>query len=543
MSGNTAWSYLDTLLIAIISFHVIFSPFTKVEESFTIQAIHDILKYGITDVSQYDHIQFPGVVPRSFIGPLVIAYLTKPFIWASKFFSNDDSSPTAFECQLLARAMIGLTNGLSLLYLKNEGQKLLDSQEETKPPEKRKQSTIGFWFLVFLISQFHLIYYSSRSLPNFVLALPLSNIAIAWALKGDFEWSIFLYAFSATVFRLELGAMCVSFALLSLAFKKVPLYKVIKFGIIGAGLGSGLTITVDSHFWQRRIFPEMEAFLFNIVQGQSSKWGTQSFWAYFNGYLLMMFLPPTVLFLNYLGFQVSPDNLYIVGIASYLYIFILSLQPHKEWRFIIYSVPPITLLGSNGASYLFGYLDTKSFKSKFICFCLALSPVVSFAISMIFLYISSLNYAGGNALQQFNAMIIQNNVTNATVHMDVPTCMTGATLFGQLNDNYGIVYDKTEGDKLADLWPSFDYLISAISDPTSLPKEDNSTEWELVQTTKGFGGINVPYLTEKFSHQYRNGFSVVDELFEAQSLDPLLEILKNVIIDKDLLYTYKKVHA
>ena len=61
-----------------MSAHIFMAPFTKVEEIFQVNNIYDHI-YLMDDIPNYDYIEFPGVVYRTFISSLMIAVIDFPF--------------------------------------------------------------------------------------------------------------------------------------------------------------------------------------------------------------------------------------------------------------------------------------------------------------------------------------------------------------------------------------------------------------------------------------------------------------------------------
>src|SRR5690349_7525245 len=84
--SSLVWPFY-LLIPAFVLVHLFASPYTKVEESFNIQAIHDILIHGIPSqnadqflTANYDHVSFPGSVPRTFTGALLLSGLSRPWV-------------------------------------------------------------------------------------------------------------------------------------------------------------------------------------------------------------------------------------------------------------------------------------------------------------------------------------------------------------------------------------------------------------------------------------------------------------------------------
>lgn len=537
---------LDATLIALVSFHLVISPFTKVEESFNIQAIHDILKFGIfplETIDNYDHKQFPGVVPRTFLGSLVVAGLAKPILLLSSAFGFEIEG---YELQKLVRAVLGLVNVLMLIRLRDSINKITFSDKKSK-----RKGLIGFWYTTLLLSQFHLLYYSSRTLPNFI-ALPLVNFSLSKIIQGDLSGLTWL-AFTGIVFRLEVGLFGLIIAIVSsLGFGQSNIFGNIIYLAMGTLLGGFTSFCIDSYFWGRPLIPEIDSFIFNIVQGKSTEWGTEPWDTYFKKYLFQLFRPPVILMLAIPGLINDPANdgtkfgdkksvphparysLRILFISSILFIAAMSFQPHKEWRFIVYTIPIFTLQAANGVTNICQKWGL-SVLNKVLIFIIGANVIISSLLSLHMGYISSFNYPGGDALQFTNNYILENYKNETvSVHMDVPACMTGITRFGELDGKFAS-YDKSEQD--------FDITNYGI-----IITHNEVPNWELLHSSRVFDGISLRMFIQIFMAQRKDRLTIFNitklilSEFAQGEFGTVHDMLRSTITTVEYLNVYKNVN-
>jgi len=447
------------LLLAVMSMHLFWSPYTKVEESFNIQAAHDILAYGVpwrnqssTLTESYDHFSFPGPVPRSFVGAVILSGLVSPV--ASVLPRMKKST-----LQLLVRGVLGCLNALSLLWVK-------------QGVDTAYGKIAGRWYILLQASQFHLFYYASRTLPN-MLALPLTNVALGnlilvKAVNAKLPRSskrrrlaLYLLTVAGIIFRSEIAILLATETLYMLIHHRASLTKeIIPAGLAGATIALTTTVTVDSFFWQRfPLWPEWIGFYYNTILGKSSEWGTSPFHFYFLNAVPRLLLNPAT-YLVCIPAVATRKTSKDILIPHLAFILVYSLLPHKEWRFVVYSMPIFTAVAAGGAGWIWAR-RAKTLLYRILSLVLVVSTAATFATSLGLLYISSLNYPGGEALATLHRITPVASRADVHVYMDNLACQTGVTRFQQLRPQWS--YDKTDNpDTLLQpmFWQRFEYVLA-----------------------------------------------------------------------------------
>ncbi|RHZ59359.1 hypothetical protein Glove_364g13 [Diversispora epigaea] len=452
----------DFLLCLLITAHIVLCPFTKVEESFNLQAIHDLMEYGIglDSLKKFDHFEFPGVVPRTFVGPLLLSSVSWPTSKILEFFVPHLSK---FSRQYVLRFYLGLFVVFALSKFRSSISKTFG-----------KKVSVAFSLLS--ACQFHTIFWASRTLPN-IMAFP------------------FVFAI---IFRFELILLLVPIVLLELWLGNLRFLDAIRVGTFITLISLLISIIIDSYFWKEKLmWPEGFVFYFNAILGKSIEWGILPFHAYFTSFLPRLLLvsgPLSILSM----FVDARTRRFLLPVI--FFIFGLSFLGHKEWRFIAYTVPIFNVCAAIGWVWI-------QLRSIFIHRIIVTLLFASFMVSTAMMIVSSHNYPGGMALQRLH--FIQSDYPQARIHLDVYTAITGASRFGQLYNNWE--YSKNEKHSKPIEYVNYTHIL------TSKPHIHNEY-FETIDIIYGYERIQL----ENPSHVIRNWFDFSRNLDNLKVIDSLM---------------------
>ncbi|KIJ96549.1 glycosyltransferase family 22 protein [Laccaria amethystina LaAM-08-1] len=340
----------DLLILLTAWTHVFLAPYTKVEESFNLHATHDVLFYGVFPdaLHKYDHFTFPGAVPRTFIGSILLAWLSTPVIWLLTLVRVD---PTKFELQIIIRLVLSTVTALSLCLLR-------------RAVSRRFGYRTSLFFTLLTCSQFHLPFWMGRTVSNMFAFGPVT-IALALLIPPSpkskkpsplsTSTAFTLLTLSAVIFRAELLLLLAPLALHSLLARHITFGRLVRVGLRAGVVSIGLTVLIDTYFWKNKhtkypLWPELFGVYFNVVQGKSADWGTSPPQTYLTTHLPKLLLSSLPLALLAL---LTDARIRSLLWPTMVFIGIMSMLGHKEWRFIVYVVPLWNVAGARGCVWMY----------------------------------------------------------------------------------------------------------------------------------------------------------------------------------------------
>ncbi|KAI8603043.1 Alg9-like mannosyltransferase family-domain-containing protein [Dissophora ornata] len=484
---STAEDVVNGAVLLLIVLHILIAPYTKVEESFNLQATHDILNYGFSTESikeQYDHLEFPGVVPRTFLGPLLLAIGSWPIMQIVWFTIPGSRVPNGLVGQIVVRTVLGLFT-------------FMGWHQVSRGIQHQFGKMTSVLFMLVSAVQFHWLFYASRTLPN-TFALIFVNVAYSFWMqasqgsrsitKQNLIRMIDCLVLATVVFRSEVLLLLGPIVLLELIMTRINLLETIFEGLKAGVVSLMITIDIDSWFWQEWIWAEGAVFWFNAVEGKSVAWGISPWHTYFtsllpkiSGVALPLALVAVVLEPRFRRY-ILPAGVF-VGLYSFL--------GHKEWRFVVYVVPILNLGAAITLSWI---LKRKTLAYRVLAVAIFGVLGLSFLLSVAQSLISSLNYPGGHALQRLHELEL-GHFRAATVHIDGAAAETGCSRFGEIGaivnkqNQHPWTYSKDESHTHRRDYLKYTHLL------TSQP-EFHKHDFEILEQVDGLAGVERVALTK-----------------------------------------------
>ncbi|KAG9126543.1 dolichyl-P-Man:Man(7)GlcNAc(2)-PP-dolichol alpha-1,6-mannosyltransferase [Ceratobasidium sp. 392] len=476
---------LDLLFFLTAWAHVFIAPYTKVEESFNLHATHDVLAYGVSPSALpfYDHFVFPGVVPRTFIGSVILAGASYIPLRVTTALGLIHSK---VEIQILIRLVLATANAAGLVCVRIAVQ-------------KRFGTSTSALFVVLTCTQFHLPFWIGRTLPNMFALLPINLATSLLVFPGSTRITIQRHyrailctiGSAAVIFRSELVLLALPTFVVVLFQHAVPLSFLIPYGVAIAIGSTASTVLVDSYLWNRwnpPLWPELSGILFNVYEGKSAEWGTSPYHAYLTHHLPKLLLAslPLAIFACVPGLPFEQTTAgkrldrTVRGLLAPYVVFVLLISGlgHKEWRFVVYVVPMVNVAAAVGASRLISF----SHKHLRILGRLALAGLIicNILITAFLTIVSRANYPGGAALALLNTQHQHHANATISVHIDNLAAQTGASLFTQ---EHSPPFWTQHQDQSTQWTYSKDPSPSTFKSYTYLVREDPTVpdgEWDII---------------------------------------------------------------
>jgi alpha-1,6-mannosyltransferase len=511
---NVARRCAQGLLILTSLSALILCPHSKVEESFQLQATHDVYYHGLQSIATYDHLQYPGVVPRTFVGPLILATLCR--LVTMLLYPILDVAAHPLAVQMVAR-------GLLLTLVCHAWFRMA----EAASTGSASCCWRGTYLLLLTAVQFHMPFYASRMLPNtFALVLVLhaysdwllsaaeTKVSSSTSSNRLIQRSAVWLVTATAIFRCDVLLLLFSVGLVWLIQQQLTMLQALRLGILTGIACLAITVPLDSYMWQTfPIWPEGQVFYYNTVMGKSSDWGVSPWYWYLTSALPKAMLLTTLLLpfailrlpekVASLFYQKSSRSSksnndkelstldttmlpYLVAATAFIGLY--SCLGHKEMRFMFPIMPILNLAAAVGLERLHQVAFTSStvttVKDKVVSSPSSwLAKVVyigallgccgvTLVASLAFIGVSRHNYPGGTALQLLVKHTRQQQSASQDreilVHLDVAAAMTGVSLFGQraAGSTYSFVKAGYEEElaNTADDYSRFTHLLSETKD-------------------------------------------------------------------------------